>query len=1057
MSKTEDFFIFPFQWSHDDEHNDDGQLQSIIRCYGWNEKNESVYVSIHDFEIPMWIELPENIEWTETKVKMAAQALTNLAKEKDNKPLSVNYVNLKKLYYANVQKEGDKYIDKKFPFFEVRFRSQRALNNYTYNLKRDLYVSNVGKIKFKCHAYETSVTPILKMFARYNIPSSNWIKFRGLRIPDDEKESSRMHEYTVSTQKMRAATDQEMNNLPIVYPRVLSFDNEAYSKTEGSMPKATKPSDKVFMIGATLSSMVDGKKEIKKFLLTICDIDDFKGVDENGKETDEVIDIRKFKGEYDLYLGFTDLIKELDPDVILGYNIFGWDFPYMIDRATKMLSCMGEFDRMGCIAGKHSPIKEIKWESKAHGKQEMKYLDAEGRLILDLLPFIKRNYKLSNYRLETVCDEFLKTNKDPIKAKDMFYFYKTNDKNGLRDVGKYCVQDAYVTYLLYEKLLIWFDLIESATTNCVPIFYMYTKGQQIKTYSCLLKYCMNNQIVVQSNAYTVSDKEKYEGAYVSKPIPGIYKMILPFDFASLYPSIIMAHNIDFSKLVLDESIPDELCHVFDWERHQFCEHDKEWCDKVAKQKEKKQRAEENKRLKEQKKRSRELKKSGVKTVKVEVVEEEKVQDDEPEPDLIPEERICEHYRYRFLKANVTGKGVIPVILESLLQARKDTRKVIAKNEDKIKELKKVLHISDSNKEEMKRLEEINQVLDKRQLAYKVSANSAYGGFGVKKGLLSCLPAAMCVTTKGRESIKLASKFLEAECGGQVIYNDTDSAYTYFPHLDGKSMKEVWEYAEDVVERVKKLFPPPMKLEFEGKAYVKFLILTKKRYCAIAADEDGNISKKLLKRGIVLTRRDNCKFLREIYEKMIYHILDNTDHYTKLNSPLTIHPFDQGVIRGKIDECLTDIIFMINKLFQRGYTFKDFVITKGLTKLDYKTKTLPAHVQCAKNMMARGIDVPVGSRIEYVMLDKGNGYDKKMKQSEQVEDVNYFAEFREEFRLRIDYLYYLKSQCVKPIDELLKVALKIENFVKDHFDVRVAWMNGVVQKIKETDKPVITFE
>ena len=121
----------------------------------------------------------------------------------------------------------------------------------------------------------------------------------------------------------------------------------------------------------------------------------------------------------------------------------------------------------------------------------------------------------------------------------------------------------------------------------------------------------------------------------------------------------------------------------------------------------------------------------------------------------------------------------------------------------------------------------NPILDKRQLSYKVSANSMYGAMGVKKGYLPLLPGAMCVTYRGRTAIQEASKFLEEHCGGNVIYNDTDSAYTYFNCLEGKSMKEVWEYAEDVVEKVKKLFPPPMKLEFEGKAYVKFLILTKK--------------------------------------------------------------------------------------------------------------------------------------------------------------------------------------------------------------------------------------
>jgi DNA polymerase elongation subunit (family B) len=59
----------------------------------------------------------------------------------------------------------------------------------------------------------------------------------------------------------------------------------------------------------------------------------------------------------------------------------------------------------------------------------------------------------------------------------------------------------------------------------------------------------------------------------------------------------------------------------------------------------------------------------------------------------------------------------------------------------------------------------------------------YGAMGVKKGYLPFLQGAMCVTAKGRESIHKASNYLENECGGTVIYNDTDSAYTYFKCLE----------------------------------------------------------------------------------------------------------------------------------------------------------------------------------------------------------------------------------------------------------------------------------
>ena len=65
------------------------------------------------------------------------------------------------------------------------------------------------------------------------------------------------------------------------------------------------------------------------------------------------------------------------------------------------------------------------------------------------------------------------------------------------------------------------------------------------------------------------------GATVFPPKPGIYDKVVPFDFSSLYPTTIIAYNIDYSTLVRDDNIPDDLCHIFEWEDHIGCMHDKE--------------------------------------------------------------------------------------------------------------------------------------------------------------------------------------------------------------------------------------------------------------------------------------------------------------------------------------------------------------------------------------------------------------------------------------------------------------------------------------------------
>jgi DNA polymerase delta subunit 1 len=59
--------------------------------------------------------------------------------------------------------------------------------------------------------------------------------------------------------------------------------------------------------------------------------------------------LKKYKTEADLYVGFSKLIRELDPDIIIGYNIFGWDIPYMHNRATELLRVQTEFENMSAL------------------------------------------------------------------------------------------------------------------------------------------------------------------------------------------------------------------------------------------------------------------------------------------------------------------------------------------------------------------------------------------------------------------------------------------------------------------------------------------------------------------------------------------------------------------------------------------------------------------------------------------------------------------------------------------------------------------------------------
>lgn len=946
--------FFVYSWHIDERERE----VTSIRAYGINKNNENVCIRIDDFTPYVYVQLPDNVQWNEGTAQIVCNKLDELLQT--SKPIKRQLVFKKKLYYAHLS--GDK--RKLFPFLFLSFSSLNDIRVLTSKLFKPINIPSVGIVKLKVH--ENNAPVFLQLTCARDIPSSGWIQFLGKEVSEEDKLTNCHHEYLVKWKSLLPMKDCNA----VVNPLVMSYDIEVYSSNPNKMPNSQHPRDVVFQISCVLCRNGESEDKHEKFLLSLCDPDP--------NTVGEDVNLYIYENEENLLRGFVDLIGEKQPNIICGYNIFTFDVPYMIDRAKHHI-ILSEFDRQGFDKYGHAKEKTISWSSSAYKNQSFQYLEAEGRLFVDLLPIVKRDYKLNNYSLKTVSDNFLGETKDPLTPKGIFKCYDLGKKGGEKGakamgiVGKYCVQDSALVLKLFDKLQVWFGLTEMASICNVPVFDLFTRGQQLKVFSQVYKKCMAENVVVEKDGYVPKDDEHYQGAHVFDPVPGVYDCVVPFDFASLYPSIIIAYNIDYSTLVPEGSpIPDSDCHIFEWDEHVGCVHE------------------------EKKRKSK------------------------------PKHVLCGHRRFRFLK---THKGILPTLLEDLLAARKKTR-------NEIKEIEKKIKSGNLDEKQKDELNVLLNVLDKRQLSYKVSANSGYGAMGVSKGFLPLMPGAMCVTAKGRQSIELVAKLIPEQFGGKLVYGDTDSNYVVFPHL--KTPKEIWEHAEKVSEEVSKNFPKPMKLEFEGVIYWRFLILTMKRYMSLKCDKEGHVSKKIEKKGVLLSRRDNSNFVRTVYSDIIMKIFDRKGN----------------------EEILYDVVQHVNKLCAYGFGYKDFIITKSVGAIgdgkmipepiagkknkgqlgnytvpllslnldekrkqleqkdaiddrDFYTKCLPAQVQLAEKMRRRGGRVDVGVRLEFLVLKDEN---PKAKQYEKIESADYYKDHAQ--TLDIDFNYYLKA-LANPLDQVLE--------------------------------------
>jgi DNA polymerase delta subunit 1 len=313
----------------------------------------------------------------------------------------------------------------------------------------------------------------------------------------------------------------------------MSFDIECYSST-GAFPDPQNPRDVVFQIAMTTKEFgKEGYLDRKCLCL---------------KET---TGFDWFATERELLQAFQNHLAKIDPDIITGWNIFGFDLEYLLVRAT--IHC-GLSPVWGRVRGETVELVEKNLSSSALGNNMLKMVPMKGRYVFDLFQDVKREHKLESYSLNNVSKHFLKDQKLDMPPKEMFARYAEGNPDKLGEVADYCIKDTELPHALMEKLCQIQNQVEMAKACWVPLAFLSERGQQIKVFSQMAKKARELNFVIPTFKYGAGGPatDGYEGATVLEAQTGAYYgPITALDFASLYPSIMCAENLCYSTLVMD--------------------------------------------------------------------------------------------------------------------------------------------------------------------------------------------------------------------------------------------------------------------------------------------------------------------------------------------------------------------------------------------------------------------------------------------------------------------------------------------------------------------------
>jgi len=248
------------------------------------------------------------------------------------------------------------------------------------------------------------------------------------------------------------------------------------------------------------------------------------------------------ESEYALLNSFLYYWDRNIPEVVTGWNIQFYDIPYICGRLSRVLGekRMKSFSPWGLVTEN---------EVFANNRQQI-CMDVGGITQLDYLDLYKKfTYSAQeSYRLDYIAEVELGQKKLDHSEFDTFKDFYTK---GWTKFVEYNIVDVELVDRMEDKM----KLIELAITMAYDAKVNYGDVfSQVRMWDTIIyNYLKKRNIVIPPRDKTEKN-EKYAGAYVKEPIPGIYEWVVSFDLNSLYPHLIMQYNIS-PETLLDDRHP----------------------------------------------------------------------------------------------------------------------------------------------------------------------------------------------------------------------------------------------------------------------------------------------------------------------------------------------------------------------------------------------------------------------------------------------------------------------------------------------------------------------
>lgn len=231
-----------------------------------------------------------------------------------------------------------------------------------------------------------------------------------------------------------------------------------------------------------------------------------------------------------------ETVRDRGVDIICGYNTDNFDFPFIGERA----------DKLGVKLSLGIDGSDVRMERRGMNSGAR----IRGRPHVDLYPVCRQTFNIPRYRLEDVYEHITGEVKEDIEVQEILEYFNSDKREEYETLASYSLSDVEATLKIAETVLPLQYEISRVIRE--PLYETSRMSSSQRVEQLLVNKAFEKGILVPNRP---SDRvagersgEKYVGAYVVEPERGIHDNIVLFDFRSLYPSIIISHNVDPSTI-----------------------------------------------------------------------------------------------------------------------------------------------------------------------------------------------------------------------------------------------------------------------------------------------------------------------------------------------------------------------------------------------------------------------------------------------------------------------------------------------------------------------------